>query len=101
MTTETTINWEDYITEFLRSGMTIKNYARYKGCSERSFKYHLYKDSRYEGKHSKRKAVNLIPVMVDVPRSETVRINGFNIDISSTTGEDALAKVLGAIRRIS
>ena len=39
MTAETTINWEDYITEFLRSRMTIKNYARYKGCSERSFKY--------------------------------------------------------------
>jgi hypothetical protein len=101
MTTETTINWEEYITEFLSSGMTIRNFAKYKECSEHAFKYHLYKDPRYEGKSMMPKGINLIPVMVDVPRSETVRINGFDIDISSTTWEDALAKVLGAIRRIS
>ena len=101
MITATTVNWDDLITEFLSSGMTITDFVKGREWSAYAFKYHLYKDPRYTPKGRNTDTVSLIPIQMDEQRSETIRINGFNIDISSSTGDEALAKVLSAIRRIS
>jgi hypothetical protein len=101
MTTETAVNWNDLITEFLSSGMTITDFVKGKEWSGHAFKYHLYKDPRYTPKGRNTNAVALIPIQINEQRSETVCINGFNIDISPTTHDETLAKVLSAIRRIS
>lgn len=108
ITDSSLVNWRELITEFLGNEMTIREFAKAKEVPERMFKYRLYKDPRYERKvYCKQPnaegcgTVKLIPVTVDVPKSETVSINGFRIDISSSTGDEALAKVLSAIRRIS
>jgi len=101
MVTETAVNWDELIAEFIGSGMTIKGFIRKNGCSERAFKYHLYKDPRYTPKAYKKDTVKLIPVTVEEQKRETVRINGFDIDICAGVGDETLAKVLSAIRKVS
>ena len=42
--TESAVNWEELVKEYMTGNMTIREFAKAHKCTERAFKYHLYRD---------------------------------------------------------